>query len=114
MHKKDFELLKKYDDGKALLRVPRYTAFTKTATKFAKQNINFIEIAGNKSAILISVLAGQNALFDQENTRRLFAQKLSTDKDRQRIVLVTPIAKLAQFLRDAEKNDLTVEHVYDF
>lgn len=101
-------------NGAHVLRIPRYTAFTETAGRIANEGVNISEVAGNKSAILISLIVDNETKFDKEKTRVLFTQTISTDPHLSRKVLVTPIRNLAAFIRDCQSRNLLIEHIYDF
>ncbi len=101
-------------NGYHVLRIPRYTAFMTTAQEIANDNVNIIEVAGNKSAILISLKVKKDTQFEKDKVKLLFGQQLANDHTKLRVVLVTPIGNLANFLRHCETNNLEVEHVYDF
>jgi len=101
-------------EDRHVIRIPRYTAFMHTATEIAMEDVNIIEIAGNKSAILTTVIAPIHQNFDANTCRALFAQNLANKNDFQRIAVCTPIDKLCGFIRFCEKNGIEIEHIYDF
>ncbi len=114
--KKDstFEVVEILKDGTGILRVPRYTAFKTAATKIANQDVSFIEIAGNKSAIMITVLAPKNTRIYNPKTRTLFTQSISNDPTIKRIALVTPVKHLSELLRYFQQREMTIEHIFDY
>lgn len=97
-----------------VLRIPRYTAFMHTVKEIAREDVNIIEVAGNKSAILTTVIAPINQNFDNNSCRALFAQKLANKSGFQRVAICTPIDQLSGFIRFCEKNGIEIEHIYDF
>lgn len=107
-------IIEQFPDSTALLSLPRYAAFTPAIQKLAYQGIDVKEVAGNNSAILISVLANNSTALDIPNTQVLFTQKISSKEDQQRIVFVTPVPSLCQTLRNLKERKIGVEHIYDF
>jgi len=114
--KKDttMEIVEILKDGTGILRVPRYTAFKTAAEKIARQDCSFIEIAGNKSAIMITLIAPKNTRIYNRKTRTLFTQSISNDLSMKRIALVTPVKDLSEMLRYFEQRELKVEHIFDY
>ena len=110
----DAELLQLLPDSSAVLKLPRYAAFLPAVQHLANQNVNLKEVAGNNSAILISVLTsfGFDAL--PENCQALFNQPVVSNDDLQRIVFVTPVANLTDVLSELKERKVTLEHIYDF
>jgi len=107
------EVISSGDNGH-VLRIPRYTAFMHTAEEIALEDVNIIEVAGNKSAILSTIIAPVNQVFDPKTCRTLFAQKLTNNKGFQRVAICTPINQLSGFIRFCKKNGIEMEHIYDF
>lgn len=102
------------ENGLHVLRIPRYTPFMETAKRISMQGANFVEVAGNKSAILISLVVDSDMKFDKNKTRVLFAQSIALNPNLSRMVVVTPVAHLAEFIRYCEQRELQIEHIYDF
>lgn len=103
-------------DGPVLAMLPRYTPFTPLAQELAKAGVPFQEIAGNRSAILITAL-GASDWYPAANTgssRVLFSQPLVTKPGQSRWVLVSLVGSLHQALRDLKDSGLHVEHVFDY
>jgi hypothetical protein len=108
------KILNTYENGSALLRLPRYAAFTPAAVKLANSGIDFIEIAGNDSAILLTVLVGKNSDLAIDSTQRLFVQPLPSSIDEERVALVTTVPELSEVLRQIVKREIKIEHIYDY
>lgn len=108
------EVIEILTDGTGILRVPRYTAFKSAAERIADQSSSFIEIAGNKSAIMVTVIAPRNTRIYNRKTRTLFTQTISNDSSLKRIALVTPVKHLSEILRYFKQRDLKVEHIFDY
>jgi hypothetical protein len=92
-----------------LLMLPRYEAFMHAATSLALQGEEFVEIAGNRDVILVSVIAS-----DRVPYRVLATEPILTRPGRHRLLLEIPIANLAEALREFAKPPYELEHVYDF
>ena len=107
------DIISSSDDG-YVLRIPRYTAFKHTATEIAMEGVNIIEVAGNNSVILTTVITPTNQSFNPKTCRALFAQKLANNNDFHRVAICTPIHQLSGFIRFCEKNGIEIEHIYDF
>jgi hypothetical protein len=106
-------LLRRLDDGRALLELPRYEAFKDAAGELAGQGVRLVDIAGNDTVILVTVQASAARSFGGE-ARVLFEQAIITEPGRKRVGLVLPVGKLSDFLRTAGSEDIAVEHIYDY
>ena len=84
------------------------------ATLIAADGITILEVAGNKSAILLSIIVPHDYYPDNEGTRTIFEQSLTTTTGKKRIVLVTPVKNLSTLLNTCKADKIKVEHVYDF
>lgn len=105
-------VIKKLPDGSAILDLPRYFNFQIAAAALAQHHIQFIDIAGNKSVILITAWTSKdNHHFPW---RKLFEQSLATQPDKKRVALIVPVNQLSQFLISAPSQQLSVEHIYDY
>jgi hypothetical protein len=56
----DIKELKQLSANQALITIPRYEKFTAYARQLAQANLNFVEIAGNQTIILVSLIGPQN------------------------------------------------------
>jgi hypothetical protein len=106
--------LRTLQDDRAVLELPRYAAFGAAAARLAEMNVRLVDIAGNDSVILVTVLADQQQTALPPGVRQLFEQPLVTEPGRKRRALVLPVASLSQFLLQAPGEGMTVEHVYDY
>jgi hypothetical protein len=95
-----------------LATVPRYAAFAEYARVLAREGVEFREIAGNETEILVSVLAPAEGFgLDQPV---LFTEPILTRPGRQRVVMVVPVHQLSRILRALDRPEVEVEHVYDY
>lgn len=105
-------------EGDSNLRMlPRYEAFMPAARALAHEaaEITFVEIAGNgrPADILVSVLVAQDWQAPA-GTRVLFAQPIITRPGRQRVALVMRVDQLAAMLRELDRGNVAVEHIFDY
>lgn len=111
----DLNVLEESANGPVLITVPRYDAFKKYATTLAKEGANFIEIAGNRSIILVSLLTPEEWLPENNAGDILLTQPILTQPGTKRIILVIPIISLASELNKIRLvSDIKIEHIYDF
>lgn len=108
------QLIEQLPNGSVIVSLPRYAAFIPAITTLAKQGGQVTEIAGNRSAILVSVLAENDFDFALEHCQVLFRQPITSKENEQRIVFVTPVPQLCNTLNTLTKNKIKVEHIYDF
>jgi hypothetical protein len=106
--------LQKLPDGRVVMELPRYFDFRIAATQLAQSGVNFVDIAGNQSVILVTAWAADGASLKIGHSRVLFEQALITMPGHKRVALVLPVAELAAFLSGAPGQGLMVEHVYDY
>jgi hypothetical protein len=101
-------------DGLVLATVPRYEGFTLYARWLAAQGIEFIEIAGNRSDVVLSLLVPDG--WTPAGARLLFEQPVLTRPGTKRVVLALPVGSLAAELRreQALEPRVSIEHIYDF
>jgi hypothetical protein len=110
----DLAMLRTAPDGSALILVPRYAAFKDHAAMLADDGASFLEIAGNRSEILLSVLARTGWTPEVRGARVLFTQPILTAPGRERVVVAVPVTGLAEVLRAARADGSKLEHVYDY
>lgn len=107
-------VLRRLDDGRVLLELPRYEAFAGAAGWLAARGVHLLDVAGNASVILVTVWADSARPPDLGGARILFEQPIITVPGRTRLALVLPVAQLSGFLAGARARGLGVEHVYDY
>jgi hypothetical protein len=100
-------------EGTVAATIPRYEGFTTYSRWLAAQGVDFVEIAGNRGEVVVSLLVPP-AWRPDDRTRTLFVQPVLTRPGTQRMVLATPITNLGALLRQAGRSDVPIEHVYDF
>ncbi len=112
----NIEIKKKYEDGSALLYLPRYDRFNPAVHDLAEKGCSFKEIAGNNSAILVTFLVYGHPKFSFPNAKIVFTQPLASDQEITRIAVTTPVKELHHLLRltRAAKSLIITEHVFDY
>jgi len=100
-------------NGTILADLPRYAEFNPAVCKLAEKGISFNEIAGNKGAIMLTVLARQ-PLTANRNFKILFTQPIVTKPGLSRIALVTTVSTLSSTVKLLLGNKLKIEHIYDY
>lgn len=101
-------------EDNSTMALPRYDKFNAAICKLALEGKIFKEIAGNNSAILITILKSKNKEFTAENTQELFKQPITSDTDKERIALVTPVTQLNKLLVQLHNENIFIEHIFDF
>ena len=110
----DFEELSVLADGSHLITVPRYAMFKTYATALAYGGADFVEIAGNRGIIVISLLVDVDWSGTGVPHDLLMEQQILTEPNHKRQVLRIQIRELAGLLRALRDTDVAVEHIYDF
>lgn len=110
----ELKVLERRPGGPVLITVPRYQAFSDYATALAKRGVGFEEIAGNRSAILVSALVPRSWQPGRGDVNVLFTQPVITQPATMRVALVMPVDSLAPVLNALSGPGVQLEHVYDY
>ena len=110
----ELKVLRSLPDGAALVTVPRYDAFTAYAQGLATQGVEFREIAGNDSVILVSLVGAQDWEPRTGIDKRLLEQPILTRPGRKRVIATAQVQQLGAALRDWARSGVQVEHVFDY
>lgn len=110
----EIQVVKTDSDGSALLLLPRYEAFNPAVSALVSQGVTFREIAGNNSAILLTVLAPEIWKPIAAEFKPVFTQPIPTKPGLKRVAVVTPVRWLDRTVRFLNQNDIQIEHVYDY
>lgn len=100
-------------DGTVQIDMPRYARFVQAATAVAIRKVNFVEIAGNRGAVMLTVLTAK-VLPALPNAQELFAQPIFTKPGTSRIAIVTTVANLSEVVATLYDNQVFIEHIYDY
>ncbi|MGC1638644.1 MAG: hypothetical protein WA744_24535 [Candidatus Acidiferrales bacterium] len=96
-----------------IVEIPRYHEFTSVAAALAERDIQFVEVAGN-SRIIISVLAPEAWHYGGTDAQQLFATRILTHPELQRVVLGCEVTSLSALLETLRLGRVRIEHVYDY
>ncbi|MFY9584800.1 MAG: hypothetical protein WAR21_09955 [Candidatus Acidiferrales bacterium] len=92
---------------------PRYQEFTQLAVKLARQDVHFVEVAGNNE-ILVTAITPQDWKYDLKEADFLFATDMLTQPNMKRIAAECPVSSLHLVLNGLGGRGFKVEHVYDY
>ncbi|HXB41117.1 MAG TPA: hypothetical protein VNZ49_11285 [Bacteroidia bacterium] len=102
------------DSAEELVNLPRYDKFNAAASEMASKGYRFKEIAGNTSAILLTILVDANNCRCYENSQQLFTQPLSSDPGTKRVALAVRVKDLHKLLLKLNSDKVKIEHVFDY
>jgi hypothetical protein len=94
--------------------LPRYDKFANALTSLAKNGHSFKEIAGNNSAILLTVLVPTTFNTNFKNAQIIFTQPISSNPSIKRMALTIPVTALSALLIQFSNSKIHIEHVFDF
>ena len=98
----------------SIINLPRYDKFNKALTEQSLQGKSFKEIAGNNSAILLTVLIPSNKHLNNKSSQIVFTQPIASDTNMKRIALAIPVGQLDELLRQLDKDMIKIEHLFDY
>jgi len=97
------------DGTRWLIDTPRRQAFQDAAIPLARQGAEFEEIAGNRSEILVTIVASRPP---PPGGRVIYTQAILTQLGLTRFAVAYPVQRLAGVLRETPVAN--VEHLYDY
>jgi hypothetical protein len=100
-------------NGSAIVRIPRYEAFTARVITLLRQGIRFVDIAGNDE-MLITVLAPAGWSVDNLNALAVIDERVLSDVTTRRVALKVPVKELHTVVSRIETGGARVEHLYDY
>lgn len=101
-------------ENDSLQYLPRYDKFAQAAIGLAKNGHSFREIAGNRSAILLTVLVPKHSHVKFSNAQTVFTQTISYNSTLQRVALAIPVGQLSNLLLQLAGGGTKIEHVFDY
>jgi hypothetical protein len=107
-------VIKQFDNQTVLINLPRYDKFNAAACELSKEGINFLEVAGNNSAILFSIIVPSDFSVNDEKLQVVFTQPIASDLTRKRIALAVPVPDLSTVLLSLTTQNVFIEHIFDF
>jgi hypothetical protein len=105
---------KTFADKSVLVYVPRYDSFSRAADMLAACECHFREVAGNNSAILLTVLVPSSDTTTFEGTQIVFTQVIASKPSEKRIALTVPVTGLSKLLKQLDAENTSIEHIFDF
>jgi len=105
---------KTFADSSVLVYVPRYDSFSRAANVLADCGCNFKEVAGNNSAILLTVLVPSADTGTFEGAQIVFTQVIASKPSQKRVALAVPVTGLSKLLKQLDAGNIGVEHIFDF
>ena len=107
-------IIKKYPDKSVLVSLPRYDKFNSAINKLTKEGLTYKEIAGNNSAIMLTVLVPSQRKILLDYAQVVFTQPISSDSSLKRVALAVPVKSLSKLLLQFNEDKVKIEHVFDF
>ena len=95
-----------------VVMIPRYQEFTELAVKLAKDDVHFVQIAGNDEIVVTGIV--QNWSYETPEERVLFFEEFLTRPGVKRVALECRVRDLHYVLNDLASRGIPVEHVYDY
>lgn len=97
-----------------LITLPRYAAFNPTLRLLIKAGVRIHEIAGNHSAILLTIVVPINWETRFQFAKVIFKQTIATNKNLQRVALTVLVPNLSTVILALEQEKIEVEHIFDY
>lgn len=107
--------LRKFENGDALVALPRYEEFRDVSLRLARRGVRFEEIAGNDEILLTSVVPSVWR-YDLSSGKVAFEKPIltSTNGGSKRVAIVAPVRALHDVLNQLGSKGFAVEHIYDY
>ncbi len=99
--------------GYAVLAIPHYEAFTKLMPGLLRDGVRVVEIAGSDD-IMVTVIAPADWTYTASAGKFLFGMNMLTEPGKRRGVISVPVAQLHSVFAELDRQNVTVEHVYDY
>lgn len=109
----EVQLTKSINPTTAFITIPRYEAFTKLVPRLTDQGLQFMEIAGNDE-IMLTALVPSTWEYRLPVGELLLSMPILTEPDRKRVAVKARVESLHLVLEALAKEDLTLEHIYDY
>jgi hypothetical protein len=109
-----WKAVQQFPDNSVLVYLPRYDKFNAAALEIAKAGSGFKEIAGNNSAILLTVLIPASGNPHFNNAQLVFRQPVASNPGIQRAALAVPVPDLHKLLLQFDKDQIKIEHIFDY
>ncbi len=106
-------LLRDFGDGDLVVTLPRWGGFTEIVPKLAAAGAQFVEISGNDE-IVITAVRPQDSSLEPDNARTLFDSMVISPDYMMRSVYLVRVTDLSDALNSLERNNIELEHIFDF
>lgn len=106
-------LLRDFGDGDLVVTLPRWGGFTEIVPKLAAAGAQFVEISGNDE-IVITAIRPEDSSLEPDKARTLFDSMVISPDYMQRSVYLVRVTDLSDALNSLERNNIELEHVFDF
>lgn len=108
----DLEIVKQEDD-RYLLALTRWGAFSKTLLTLPNDTMQIQSISGNHN-IAVSTLMPKDKTVEKTYANHLYDSTIVTNTQLKREVNLIPVDKVLDYIASCQKNDIVVEHIYDY
>jgi hypothetical protein len=110
----DIQKVKQLGTRSFIVTIPRYEAFTKTALNMLRDNVRFVDVAGNDE-MLVSAIAPASMDDQVVGLGTLVARRpMTIDDERNRLAFRVRVAKLHEAIPTLRAAGATIEHLYDY
>lgn len=100
------------DGHEKLVSIPRYQEFTEKVPQMIGEGNRFVEIAGNRT-ILLTFIAPRDWTY-KGSAREVFEWPILTDDGLKRVAIAAPVEQLHIIIPALRKQDVTVDHIFDY
>lgn len=107
------KLLKDFGNNDLVISLPRWGTFSEIIPKLVTVGAQFTEISGNDD-ILISVIADKETNSEINQGKYLFSSIVISPENKTRLVYTVNVANLSGFIENLNKQQIKLEHIYDY
>lgn len=97
-----------------LITLPRYAAFNPALRALINAGVQIQEIAGNRSAILATIVVPVGWKTSSQLAKAIFKQTIATKPKLQRVALVVLVPNLSTVILALEQENIKIEHIFDY
>lgn len=97
-----------------LITLPRYAAFNPALRILIRAGVQILEIAGNCSTILLTIVVPIDWEMNSTFAKPIFKQTIATNKDQQRVALAVLVPNLSAVILALEQEGIEIEHIFDY
>jgi len=101
------------DGDGLLLSLPRYEPFTETVRSLARQGVQFLDIAGNRT-IVMTLIAPRRWRGVEEGASLVSEWDILTRPEEKRVAIEVPVERLHEMIPRLERARVKIDHVYDY